>query len=80
MLVITRKINEGIKINDNIEVIVVDVSGEKVKLGINAPREIKIVRSELIQTEQANKEAALSPATVVTKDLISLFGKPHDKK
>ena len=75
MLVITRKTNEGIKIGDNIEIIIVDVSGEKVKLGINAPKEIRVVRNELIQTEQANIDAAASKAVVVPKDLISVFGK-----
>ncbi len=75
MLVITRKVNEGIVIGDNIELLIVDVSGDKVKIGINAPREIRVVRNELIQTEQLNKEAASSKPAVVSKDLISLFGK-----
>lgn len=75
MLVITRKINEGVMIGDNIELMIVDVSGDKVKLGINAPREIRVVRNELLLTEEANKEAASSQAAVVSKDLISLFGK-----
>ncbi len=75
MLVITRKINEGIVIGDNIELLIVDVSGDKVKIGINAPREIRVVRNELLQTEQVNKEAASATPTVVSKDLISLFGK-----
>ncbi len=75
MLVITRKTNEGIMIGENIELIIVDVSGDKVKLGINAPREIRVVRNELLQTEQTNKEAASPKATVVSKDILNLFGK-----
>ncbi len=75
MLVITRKINEGIVIGDNIELMIVDITGDKVKLGINAPREIRVVRNELLQTEQTNKEAASMKATVVSNDLISLLGK-----
>lgn len=78
MLVITRKVNEGIVIGDNIELIIVDVSGDKVKIGINAPRDIRVVRNELLQTEQLNKEAAVPKAMVVSKDLISLFGKKPD--
>ncbi|MFA9380361.1 MAG: carbon storage regulator [Acetanaerobacterium sp.] len=80
MLVITRKINEGVVIGDNIELIIVDVLGDKVKIGISAPREIRVVRNELLQTEQLNKEAASPKAAVVSKDLISLFGKKPDKK
>ncbi len=79
MLVISRKINEGIVIGDNIELIIVDVSGDKVKIGINAPREIRVVRHELLQTEQLNREAAAPKATVVPKELISMFGKPPQK-
>lgn len=59
MLVLTRKINESIVINDNIEIIVVGIEDGKVKLGIKAPNDIDIHRKEiyeLIQNE--NKEAA----------------------
>lgn len=61
MLVLTRKINEIIVINDNIEIIVVGIEDGKVKLGIKAPKEIDIHRKEvyeLIQNE--NKKAANS--------------------
>ena len=80
MLVITRKINEGIVIGENIELLIVDVSGDKVKIGISAPREIRIVRNELLQTEQVNREAASLKATVVPKDLISIFGKAPNRQ
>ncbi|SDN20900.1 carbon storage regulator [Acetanaerobacterium elongatum] len=79
MLVISRKINEGIVIGENIELVIVDITGDKVKLGINAPREIRVIRNELLQTEQVNREAATPKAAVVTKDLISLFGKAPKK-
>lgn len=56
MLVLSRKKNESIVINDNIVITVVEVHGDKVRLGIQAPREIPIHRSEVhaaIQLEQA---------------------------
>jgi len=47
MLVLSRKRNESIVINDNITVVVVDVRGDKVRLGIEAPKEIPVHRREV---------------------------------
>ena len=58
MLIISRKKNEGIIINGDIVVTVADVQGDKVRIGIDAPETIKIMRKELLDTERANKEAA----------------------
>ncbi|MPM27919.1 Translational regulator CsrA [bioreactor metagenome] len=60
MLVISRKAGESFIIGDNIEVTVFETSGDKVKLGISAPRDIKVIRSELRETETINREAACS--------------------
>lgn len=49
MLILTRKRNERIMIGDNIEVIVVDIKGEQVQLGINAPKEIPVHRREVYE-------------------------------
>lgn len=45
-------------IQDNIEIIVTEVIGDKVKLGIKAPKEVKVLRMELYQTAEINQEAA----------------------
>lgn len=58
MLILSRKIGESIIIDNTIEVKIIDVSGDKVKLGINAPQEVKVLRNELCQTVESNKEAA----------------------
>ena len=58
MLIISRKKNEGIIINGDIIITVADVQGDKVRIGINAPESIKIMRKELLDTEKANREAA----------------------
>lgn len=47
MLVLTRKQNEGILIGDEITVSVISVDGDKVRLGIEAPRSIRVIRQEL---------------------------------
>ena len=59
MLIISRKKNEGIVINENTEITVIDIQGDRVRIGIEAPGEVKIVRKELLETEDINREAAL---------------------
>lgn len=58
MLIISRKKNEGIIINENIELTIIDIQGDKVRIGIDAPNSVKIVRKELLETANINKEAA----------------------
>ena len=59
MLVLTRKANQSIMIGDGIEVSVLSVVGEKVRLGIQAPRDVPVFRKEVFLEIQAqNVEAA----------------------
>ena len=60
MLVLSRKKNESIVIDDQIVITVVEIRGDKVRLGIQAPKEVPVHRSEVhaaIQAEQAKTEA-----------------------
>jgi len=52
MLVLTRKVDESIVIGDSIILTVLAIEGEQVKLGINAPREVRILRQEVFQAVQ----------------------------
>lgn len=52
MLVLQRKINQSIDIGDNIKITVTYISGKQVKLGIDAPRDVTVIRSELKDREQ----------------------------
>jgi len=69
MLVLTRKVNQSIVIGDDIEVVVLEVRGEQVRLGVRAPKSIAVHRKEVY--EQIRQEN-LNAASVSTDDLSSL--------
>jgi carbon storage regulator len=72
MLALARKVNESIVIDNNIEVTVLDIKGDQVKLGIAAPKSIPVYRKEIyIQIQEANKEAA--EHTPTPEDVNKLF-------
>ena len=64
MLVITRKREQSFVINDNITVTIRDIGGDSVKIAIDAPREVKILRSELVAATKENEAAAGSKADI----------------
>ena len=65
MLVLSRQRDETIVIGDDIEVTVVDIRGDKVRLGINAPKEISVHRKEVYDAiKRENREAAQVKAGV----------------
>lgn len=58
MLALSRKKNEALVINNNIEITVLEVKGDQVKLGISAPKEIPVYRKEVyMQIQESNKAA-----------------------
>ena len=66
MLALTRKKNEAIIIDGNIEVKVLEIVGDKVKLGISAPKEIDIYREEVyLQVLESNKSASVAQPSVL---------------
>ena len=58
MLALSRKKGEALMINNNVEITVLEIKGEQVKLGINAPKEVPVYRKEVyVQIQDANKDA-----------------------
>ncbi len=71
MLALSRKSNESIIIGNDIEITVLEVKGEQVKIGIKAPKSIPVYREEVYQQiREANKEAA---SDAVTENIKNLF-------
>lgn len=67
MLVLTRKLGESIAIDDHIKIVVVQIKGKQVRLGIKAPKETKIHREEVYKAIQdQNTEAAQSDLESIT--------------
>lgn len=56
MLVLSRKKNEAIVINDEIVITIVDINGDKIRFGIDAPRDVPVHRKEVWEAIQAAKE------------------------
>lgn len=61
MLILARKLNERIVIGDDIEISVVEIKGDQVKLGVSAPRDVKVYRHEVYEAiQEENRKAAES--------------------
>ena len=63
MLILSRKKDESIIIGDDIEISIVDIKGDHVKLGIKAPRNVKVYRQEVYKAIQQENEAAVKSVT-----------------
>lgn len=71
MLALSRKKNEAIVINNNVEVTILEVKGDQVKLGISAPKEVPVYRKEVyLQIQEANKEAVNVEGMEALKNLL----------
>jgi len=75
MLVLSRKLNETIVIGDNIRVTLLGIDGDKIKLGVDAPRDVKVFREELLEATKATNKQALD-APIVSFDLSKIKKPP----
>ncbi|MEB3102345.1 carbon storage regulator CsrA [Ferviditalea candida] len=76
MLILSRKQGQSIVINNNIEIVISAIDGEQVKVGINAPKEVNVLRKEVFDAiQQSNRES------IGTKIDLSVLKKlPNPKK
>ncbi len=71
VLALSRKKGEAIIINNNVEVTILEVKGDQVKIGIAAPKEVPIYRKEVyLQIQEANKEAVSAEGMDALKNLL----------
>ncbi|RHV47201.1 carbon storage regulator [Lachnospiraceae bacterium OM04-12BH] len=72
MLALSRKKNEALIVNNNIEITVLEIKGEQVKLGISAPKEVPVYRKEVyVQIQEANQEAVSMEGLSALQNLLS---------
>ncbi len=68
MLVLSRKTNETIKIGDDIEIRILEVKGDTIRIGIEAPKSVDILRGELVQSiSETNNEAIVLDASLFSQ-------------
>ena len=80
MLILARKLNESIMIGDDVEIVVVEIKGDQVKLGIRAPRNVAVHRTEIYkEIRDQNTRAAETPAPESLDSLASLIKKKNPK-
>ena len=75
MLVLTRKLKESIMIGDDIELTVLAIEGEQIKLGINAPKNVEIHRKEVYLSIQQENNEATQTKTNLLENLNQYFKK-----
>ena len=72
MLILSRKIDEKIKIGDEITITLIDVHGDQVKIGVEAPKNVKVCRQEVFDAIQNENKAAVVEENENTKAIESM--------
>ena len=72
MLILSRKIDEKIKIGNDITITLIDVHGDQVKIGVEAPKDVKVFRQEVFDAIQMENKAALGNKTQDTNAISAL--------
>ncbi len=73
MLALSRKKNEALVINNNVEITILEIKGEQVKIGITAPKEVPVYRKEVyVQIQNANKEAVNTDGMEALKKMLDI--------
>jgi carbon storage regulator len=77
MLILSRKVNEKIMIGDDISVSIIEIRGDQVRIGVDAPKKVKVFRQEVFDAIKAENKAAAESKPVLP---IVDFGKPPPEK
>ncbi|MBS4959382.1 MAG: carbon storage regulator [Clostridiales bacterium] len=77
MLILQRKAGESIRIGDHIRISISEISSDRVKIAIDAPRDLSILREELITAAETNKQSAQSKINIDT--LKNMFSQTNTK-
>ncbi|QAT42022.1 carbon storage regulator CsrA [Aminipila luticellarii] len=81
MLILTRKQGEAFLLGEEIEISITEISGDRVRIAIDAPKDVKILRKELKEAGESNKEAATSAGSAAAlSNLANLAEKFKEKK
>ncbi len=71
MLALSRKKNEALIINNNVEITILEIKGDQVKIGIEAPKDIPVYRKEVyLQIQEANKDALANEISLENLDAL----------
>jgi carbon storage regulator len=65
MLILSRKTNEKIVIGDNISISIIEIRGDQVRIGVDAPKSVKVFRQEVFEAIMAENKAAAQSASVL---------------
>jgi carbon storage regulator len=65
MLILSRKINEKVIIGDDISISIIEIRGDQVRIGIDAPKKVKVFRQEVFDAIMAENKAASKSAAVI---------------
>ena len=80
MLILTRKLGENIRIGDNIRIVVLDIKGGQVKLGIDAPSSVAVHREEIYERIREENRRASGISTKAIREVAQIFHRtrpPH---
>ena len=69
MLVLTRKLNQSITLGENVKISVLSIDGDRVSIGIDAPRSVRVFRSELLEDTKLANQESLASGFFSAKDL-----------
>ena len=76
MLILSRKINEKIMIGDDISVSIIEIRGDQVRLGVDAPRTVKVYRQEVFDAIKAENRAAAGSSVIFPEVDLGVNRKP----